>query len=233
MKDIEAELRIAKEKAEEANRLKMEFIQNMEHDIRTPFSGIFGLASTLLRREQDEKKKEYLSYITQSAKELLDYCNGILDFSKIEFGEPIVSKRFNLTEAIERVTNMELAAAKNKNLSLTYELIDTPKYLLGDEHRLIRILVNLLSNAIKFTEQGQVKLTVKGYEQNPKKIILKFTVEDTGIGIHPDKQKIIGQKFVRLLPSNKGIYKGLGLGLPVVKQYINDLEPVQNVYIIV
>jgi len=225
LKKIEAELREAKDKAEEANRLKMDFIHNMEHDIRTPFNGIYGMTDILWRHEKDEGKKEHLSYVLNASKELLDYCNSILDFSKIELGGlPLIDKKLSVKNLANKIIDMEMPAAKHKNIELTMSLKDVPSYVIGDEYRLMRILLNLTGNAIKFTGSGYVKLKISGHKIENRKIILKFEVEDSGIGIAEEKQKLISEKFTRLSPSNQGYYKGLGLGLPVVKQFVHDLD---------
>jgi PAS domain S-box-containing protein len=225
LKKIEFELRKSKEELEEANRLKMDFIHNMEHDIRTPFNGIFGLASILWRREEDQEKKAQLAHIVTSSQELLGYCNTILDFSKIELGRfPIASKKFNFLKLIEKLINIETAAAIQKEIDLSCDIKNVPKYLIGDEYRIMRILINLLSNAVKFTSEGFVKLSITGHKKTHKKIIIKFIIEDSGIGISEEKQRFVGEKFIRFSNSNKGQYKGLGLGLSAVKQFINDLQ---------
>lgn len=227
LKKIEAELRTAKEKAEDANRIKTEFIHNMEHDIRTPFSGIWGLASYLWERETDPEKKEYLGDITRSAKELLDYCNGILDFSRIEQGDfPVLLKKFSIKEVLNNIIIVEKPAAKHKDLNLILDCSsNVPSVLIGDRYRLYRILINLVSNAIKFTIEGKIKLIVKNVKQKGhKEVIIKFIVEDTGIGIPKEKQDFIFEKFSRVSQANRGIYKGIGLGLRIVRQFVAEME---------
>lgn len=226
LKKIETELRQAKEKAEQATAIKMEFIRNMEHDIRTPFNGVWRLAEILWQQENDVTKKELLGDITLCAKELLDYCNGILDFSKVEAGTlAVLAKKFELKELLENIIKIEMPAAKIKNIGFSFDFDSSlPKFLIGDNYRLLRVLLNLTSNAIKFTHEGHVILSVKKVKLEEQKIILNFIVEDTGIGIPQDKQDFIYEKFSRLNPSNKGIYKGLGLGLRVVKQFIEEME---------
>lgn len=227
-KRYESELRIAKEKAELANELKTEFILNMEHDIRTPFSGIWGLANYLWEKENDPEKKEFLGDITHSAKELLGYCNGILDFSKIESeGVPILNKKFDLFSLIDSIVLTEMPAAKHRGLDLSVEIDDeVPFVVMGDDYRLRRVLINLLSNAIKFTSKGSVKLLVSVVEfsQESKLTVLRLTVKDTGMGIPDDKIRYIYEKFSRLSRSNKGLFKGLGLGLTIVRQFIYEME---------
>jgi PAS domain S-box-containing protein len=228
LKEAEVELKEAKEKAELSNKAKSDFIHNMEHDIRTPFNGVWGFASVLAEEETDVLKKELLSSIAASAKELLDFCDSILDFSKIEHSiNPVLEKSFLIKELVDSVMKIENIAAKNKklNFSICYSNA-LPKVIIGDAYRLKRILLNLVGNAIKFTKEGEVKVTVfleKSNIQN-KSYILKFIIEDTGIGIPEDKIDIIYEKFTRCTPSNQGIYKGQGLGLRIVKQFVTELD---------
>lgn len=228
LKEIEAELREAKEQLEIANNIKTDFIRNMEHDIRTPLGGVWGLANYLWKHEPDAQKKAYLGDITNCAKELMDYCNGILDFSKIELGIlPILEKKFNLKKVIDRIMIIETPPAGLKKLNLTLDYDNhLPTILIGDPYRLERMLLNLVSNAIKFTEKGNVILRVKllKYAKDNKNSIVRFIIEDTGIGIPQEKQDFIYEKFYRITPSNKNIYKGIGLGLRVVRQFITEMN---------
>lgn len=227
LKKIEEELRDAKERAEIANGIKTEFIRNMEHDIRTPFNGVWGLANYLWRHEIDSQKKELLANITNCAKELLDYCNGILDYSKNEFGSlPISERKFNIRKLIDSVITIEAPPARIKDLNLKLDYDDKiPQILVGDSYRLSRVLINLVSNAIKFTQRGLITLTVKlAKQQDKRNIIMQFIVDDTGMGIPQEKQDFIYEKFTRITPSNKGIYTGIGLGLRIVKQFVDEME---------
>jgi len=227
LKKIEAELNKAKREAESANQVKTEFIRNMEHDIRTPFNGIWGLSHYLWQKETDVEKKNLLGDITNSAKELLDYCNGILDFSRIELGSlAIENNKFDVKGLMESLLKVEMPAATNKNLALELEYDDSiPVELIGDAYRLYRILINLLSNAIKFTATGYVKLTVKTHSRfDTNGIKLLIQVKDTGIGIPADKQSYIYEKFSKISPSNQNAYKGIGLGLVIVKKFIAELN---------
>lgn len=226
LKDIENELQREKVKAEQANHIKTEFIRNMEHDIRTPFNGVWGMANYLWEQETDENKKEYLGDITQCAKELLDYCNSILDFSKIESGMlAVMDKKFDLEKLIDSIIKIELPAAKHRKLQLK-KSYDTkiPPVLVGDHHRLYRILINLVSNALKFTAKGYVELKTLVVKMKNDTVLIRFIIEDTGMGIPADKQEYIFEKFSRLSLSNKGVYKGIGLGLRVVKQFMHDIN---------
>ena len=230
LKKVESELREAKEKAEKANQAKHEIIKHMEHDIRTPFNGIWILAGLLEAQETDEEKKGSLQCIAKSAKELLDYCNNILDFIKTDTHLiPVLEKKFNLRELMEQVVSIEVVASKSKNLKLLMDYSnDLPEIILGDPHRIQRILLNLTSNAIKFTDKGYVKLTAKLIEKvDNKNLIICLAVEDTGSGIPAEKQAFIYERFSNFIPQQeyrrqKGI--GTGLGLPLVKILIKELE---------
>ncbi len=225
-KALERQLIEEKNKAEQANRIKTEFMRNMEHDIRTPFSGVWGMANHLWEIEQDETKKEYLHDITQCAKELLDYCNSILDFSKIESGLlVIIDKKFVLEQLVDSVVKIELPAATYKKLQLkvSYDA-NIPPILIGDRYRLHKILINLVSNAIKFTKKGHIELNVSLIKKTKQSALVRLIIEDTGIGIPEDKQDYIFEKFSRLSSSNKGFYKGIGLGLRVVKNFMHDID---------
>lgn len=208
--------------------VKNVFIQNMEHDIRTPFAGIWGMASYLYESEQDEEKKECLKDIVDSSKELMDFCNQIIDFSKNEVGVlPVLEKDFFLKETVLSAVKMERVAAKEKGLDFILEYDETiPERMCGDSYRIQRILINLLSNAIKFTQKGYVKLKIQlgAMQEINRDCIVIFSIEDTGIGISSEKQAFIFQKFSRLTPSNLMLFRGLGLGLITVKQFVNDLE---------
>lgn len=225
-KNMEEDLRLAKEKAEAANKIKIDFIQNMQHDIRTPFSGIYGMAKILQEQEDDSRKKEWLGDIANSAKELLDYCNQILDFSRIEKNEslPLLARKFNLRELMDSVIAAEKPSAVSRKLQLSVVYDNNlPLILVGDDYRLQRVLLNLTGNAIKFTHEGSVQLQVVLAAKEGKEAVIKIIIEDTGIGIPSDKVLYIYEKFTRATPANQGSYKGLGLGLTVVKQFIEDM----------
>ncbi len=225
-KAIEQELRQAKQLADQANIIKTEFMRNMEHDIRTPFNGVLGLTNCLKDLEQDSAKQEYLTNIAECAQELLDYCNSILDFSKIEAGMlAVVNKKFKFKHLIDATLKIELPAAICKKLALKLNYAaNIPDVLIGDYYRLQRILINLISNAIKFTTAGHVELKVSLLQKNPKSVLLRFIVADTGTGIAVASQEYIFEKFSRLTLSNKGNYKGIGLGLKIVKQFMRELD---------
>lgn len=222
------ELKQAKEQAEKANKLKTDFISNMEHDIRTPLVGIYGMMEILANKETDPEKKPLMHAMTLCAKELMDFCNDILDFSKIETESfPVVAKSFALKKVVDSVLSIESMAAKNKKLNLSSEFDkQLPQVVMSDPYRIKRILINLVSNAIKFTKEGKVKISIsldKKDTQN-RRAIIKFVVTDTGMGIPDDKKALIYERFTKITQSNRGLYKGLGLGLRIVKQFVDELD---------
>lgn len=223
---LEEKLIQEKENVERLSRAKTEFMRNMEHDIRTPFSGIYTIANILCQQEENSEKKEYLSMVAQSAKELLDYCNNIVDFSRLESGNlPVIHKKFNVRSLLKNIIDMERPAAQAKALQLHLEIDPKiPQVLLGDPYRLQRILINIFGNAIKFTHQGFVKIYAQLAQQRVKEVILRISIEDTGIGIAAENLDLIYERFLRLNPSNQGTYKGSGLGLTIVKQLIEELN---------
>lgn len=226
LKEIERELEEAKEKAEAANQAKTEFMLNMQHDLRTPASGIFGLAKILAEATKEKRDKEYLTLITTASEELLNILNDILRFHLIESGTlSVLMKKIDVYSLVERIIKLESASAKNKELLLESHLAsNVPKIIISDEYRIHRLLLNLVSNATKFTKKGFVKLIVGvGKKIDKENIMLRFIVRDTGIGIPKEKQDVIYERFQKLTLSNTGRYKGLGLGLRIVKKFTEEL----------
>jgi len=226
-KAIETELRRAKELAEASNQMKSDFIRNMEHDIRTPISGIWGLAESLAEEGSNAEIKEDLLDIADCAQELMELHNKIIEFAS--HGNQVTNNAvFSLDLILEKLIKLEMVTARYKNLSLTLEKDKKiPDMLKGDEDKLYRILINLVSNALKFTNQGHVAVSIKPvYEQEskPNQILIAFTVNDTGIGISEANINRIFDQFVRCNPSNQGIYRGQGLGLNIVKTLVNELN---------
>ncbi len=225
-KKSEDELTVAKEEAVTANKAKTEFLYNMRHDLRTPFSGILGVAEFLESSEEDVQKKKTLGYITQASKVLLDQLNQIFEFIHSENGQlPILEIQFNLHDLILNTFKMMKPAAKNKSLNFSSELDENiPRLLIGDQVRTQRILINLISNSIKFTEKGYVKLLTKLVKRDDKNIVVEFIVEDSGIGIPEEKRNLIFEQFNRLTSSYSGIYPGKGLGLRMVKKFLDEIN---------
>ncbi|MES2998023.1 MAG: ATP-binding protein [Pseudomonadota bacterium] len=228
-KILEENLRLSKQKAEAANQAKTEFLENMRHDIRTPLSGIVGCAQ-LIQMQADNPKKvtEYADDLVQSSDALLEFLNKILESITVASGEiPLLKKRFNLKETLEQIVRLNRSKATVKKLALTLDYDDKiPTYLIGDAVRVQRIILELLTNALKYTDKGEVKVSARLMKNKTRtdELIIELRVSDTGMGIPRDKQNEVYTRFTRLVSAYKGIYPGTGLGLSVVKQFIDDLN---------
>jgi len=224
-KQQEELLKIAKEQAEAASIAKSEFLSNMSHDLRTPFSGLIGLTEQLLLAEEEPLKKELLGYVLQSGRHLLALLNQILETAAMtEKGVDTKLVTFDLSRLVTSVAELMSVESRNKNLELRV-IIDAklPLLIIGDEVKLHRVLLNLLGNAIKFTQQGHVTLEVDFVRQTKTTLWIKFAVIDTGIGIPKDKLASIFERFTRLAPSFSSTYSGIGLGLHIAQSFIQDL----------
>jgi PAS domain S-box-containing protein len=225
-KNMEIDLLNAKKSAEESSRAKTEFLENMRHDLRTPLTGIVGFADIIKEEARDPKIKEYADNLAASSYALLDMLNEVLETIHLTSGEiPLLKKKFSLKQKIEDVVNLNLAKAKQKGLELQFDVDSClPNYFIGDYKRIQRIVLELVANALNFTDKGYVKVSLKVAGDKNNHIIIEIIVEDTGIGIPPEKQNEIFTRFTRLSPSYEGIYRGTGLGLSIVKQFIDDVE---------
>ena len=225
-KKAEASLVLEKINAEIANNAKTEFLNNMRHDIRTALTGIVGFSELLKNECNIEKIRVFTKSLYQSSNELLRFLNEVLESVQVGSGEiPLFHKRFSLNEILEKVISLHQSIALNKNLDLRLDLDPAiPHYLIGDPIRIYRIILELLANALKFTDEGQVRITTSLAKRFEQQLILKIAIEDTGVGIPLDKQSQLFVRFKRLMPSYEGIYKGMGLGLFIVKQFIEDIN---------
>ena len=179
-KEAEEKLKVALTNERMTKKAKKSFLENMCHDFRTPFSGLLGLTQTLMNRESNKKKKELLGIIAKSAEILLNDLNEIFNFLKLENGIPVLMKQFALADVFHDISATSLPKAKEKNLEFKFTLDKkVPTYLIGDKFRTKRILENLVSNALKFTDYGEVVLKVELAKDLDKKLIVKFTIQDT------------------------------------------------------
>ncbi|RPD46533.1 ATP-binding protein [Paracnuella aquatica] len=206
----------------EAAYLKEQFITNMSHEIRTPMNAIIGFTNLLRRSQLDATQREYVQNIHSAGDNLLALVNDILDLSKIEAGMMHLEEtRFSIRSLAASVAAMFMDKMEEKGLRFYSEIDeDVPDILAGDAVRLTQVLVNLLGNAVKFTRTGSIWLKVQLRQQNDDKVDLLIMVQDTGIGISPEKQQTIFNRFQQAEADTTRRYGGTGLGLSIVKQLV-------------
>lgn len=215
------ELKIAKEKAESADRLKSAFLANMSHEIRTPMNSILGFSQLLKEKKTDQKKQErFIDIININGKQLITIIDDIIDFSKIEANQlEIVKQDVDIVEMINQLYELYQNRVQSEKPGINFQLINPELNKLTantDEQRLRQVFGNLISNAIKFTLNGKISI---GYEMKKNEVL--FFVKDTGIGISKDKQDVIFERFRQADDSYTRKYGGTGLGLTICKSLVN------------
>ena len=219
--DISAQKEIQKKEAE-SNKAKSEFLANMSHEIRTPMNGIIGATELLAKTRMTKEQKNVVSIIGRSCDNLLNIINDILDFSKIEAGKmKIESYAFNLRSTVDYLMDQMSFRSLEKGIEILSDVEDTiPPVLIGDESRLIQVLVNLMGNAVKFTSEGEVVLKVEIEQQKGTNLMLHFSVEDSGIGIPKNKLEKIFESFTQADGSTTRKFGGTGLGTSISKMLV-------------
>jgi PAS domain S-box-containing protein len=222
----EHELQQAKEASEAANRAKSDFLATMSHEIRTPLGAMLGNIELLEGSALTPQQQECLKDCKYASHMLLQVINDVLDFSKIEAGKlELANMIFSVSSMARQLVRMFNAAARQKDLDLAVSLAkDLPEYILGDQQRIQQIIANLISNALKFTTLGAVSLKIFNAQSptatNPDKAVLCIEVSDTGIGIAPDKQEHIFEKFTQVENFSTRSASGTGLGLPICRRLL-------------
>ncbi len=217
LEDKNRELGLARDAAQEANRVKSQFLANISHEIRTPINGIQGFINLVRQTGLKRSQKRYIDIIQQSVNDLGSMINELLDFSKLESGKVrILNTEFDLFNLVESTRDGLFTATMEKGIDLHLTIFsDTPQVLIGDPFRLKQILRNLIGNAIKFTDNGYVSITVYLLDENGSEVNLLFRVQDSGIGIPRGQQKQLFRAFSQLESDPNRRHAGTGLGLVI------------------
>lgn len=216
------ELKEAKEKAEEASKLKTQFISTISHELRTPLYGVVGITNILSDEHKQLADSPHLNSLKFSARYLLSLVNDLLQINKIEENKVVLENlTMNIKDEITMVSNsLSFIANRNNNKIISHIDDAIPEYLIGDKLRLSQIFMNLISNALKFTQDGEVRIKATLEKKEDTIYFIKFEVEDTGIGIAEKDISKIFDKFVQI-DRKEDDYQGAGLGLSIVKKLIS------------
>lgn len=223
-RELNTQLQSALKEAQEATKLRADFLSSMSHELRTPLHAVIGLINILSVENPRKDQEENLAVLRFSAENLLALINDTLDFSKMNEDQITLNKSsFNLSMLLQNILASFRPKAEQKNIDirLNADFENVPLHIMGDQTRLAQILNNLISNALKFTDNGgQVEILVATKNQTAKHILLHFAIKDTGIGIPKNKQEIIFEPFLQANNNITKRYGGTGLGLAIVKRLI-------------
>ena len=221
-----ANVLVQKGRAEEANRLKGEFIANMSHEIRTPMNGILGMAELAKGTTSADEREEYLQDLTASAESLLSVLNDLLDFSKMEAGRVDLEQiPFSVEHCLHGAVRTLTAAVTQKGLELRRHVaLEIPRLVVGDPGRLRQVLLNLIGNAVKFTATGWIAVEAGVESADEQGMLLHFTVADSGVGIAADKHEVIFDAFRQVDGSTTRKYGGTGLGLAICARLVDLMD---------
>lgn len=231
MEEANLNLKAAKDKAEEATRVKSMFLANMSHEIRTPLNGVIGISRLLQKSELNADQQDLINIIAKSGENLMLIINDILDFSKIESGQvQFETISFQLRDMVKNIYQLLRFKAEEKGLNFSYTIDENvPSVLCGDPLRINQILMNLVNNAIKFTPQGKVEIRIELVDEYEQSSRILFRVIDTGIGISEEGKQVLFKEFQQTESSMSRRYGGTGLGLAISKNLVNLMNGEINV----
>ena len=218
----EQQLREEKQRADEANNAKSEFLASMSHELRTPMNAVVGMTEVLLRDEDNEQKRTYLKNIMTASTSLLALINDLLDFTKLGSGKFVITEGDYRPEyMIDGLKPMFEQRIGTRPISMIYDIDPAlPAALRGDDIRIKQVIINLVNNAIKYTDKGSVTLTLKVLESRPGSVIIKYSVTDTGIGIKQEDMGKLFEAFTQVDVTKNRKKEGTGLGLTICHQLV-------------
>lgn len=225
-KKMEADLKIAKERAEIGEKTKTEFIANVSHDMRTPLSGLIGLAHWLEDDVTEAERKDLSAQLAEAGDSLLEMFEEILEDVAAEHmtENDIRLETFDLNRLVDRLAKLKKPSLTQKGLGFVVHIDpNIPTFLVSDRRKIHRTVLNLMGNAIKFTKQGHIELKIELLKKEEDQVTLKFNVIDTGIGVPEESKARLFERFYKASPSYKAEYKGFGLGLHIAKSYTHLL----------